>query len=75
MRALNDAEGVHVSTGPSVEEVTNVQMDPNPDVFNTDTTINDGKSGAEIRIEPKHDEPEPDLRVCEFCAKSFKEEP
>lgn len=39
-----------------------------------DTRLDDKKAGASVRVEAKFDEPEPDLRVCEFCEGNFKNE-
>lgn len=37
------------------------------------STIDENKAGARVRIKPKFDEPEPDMQVCKFCKEAIQQ--
>lgn len=78
LKGLESQSGISVSTSEFVDEVTpeNVRVSGQTEHFDTPpVSRRDDKAGATVKIEANTSEPKPDLQVCEFCAKSIKNEP
>lgn len=70
MDALEHSDAIEVDYKEAVEEVYSVQS-TSPEAL-VETHRDEGKVGAEIRVEPEVERPDPDMEVCPYCKEEFQ---
>jgi len=81
MRALNYSNKISVEYRDVIEEFHSVgnkapqafaEVSKSKKTNHLTNSCEERKTGAEVRVEPEFERPDPDLEVCEFCKESIQ---